>query len=437
MRIIAYLSFDASVKIHYSGRYTSTKTSKTGYGGVNGFIRHIDRGTDKKNGCEVQHSNPDIDSDFTLDNLSYYKDENGNWQETSKSKDMTKAITRRVDYARKYGARISTKGQNDTVILRPLIIQLDDDSIIGHEDTWMWDSIDILENMFGKENIVGFSVHRDETSEHIHAAFVPCYETKENGEIKCTLSQTKFFKTPKQLAAMHKKIRKCLCDKGYDIEQENKPIEEQLAGYTDKKGEWHQQGLTPEQLKSLSQREINLRMEEIDMKMRKNEMDRLEQAMKDMQAAAKAKQAEIEKDRKTLSAQQMALNTDKATVQAQMLALVDEKVAVKQLKQEAEEMLNKAYSVADVCNQILADEKSLNPKFMEFLDREGKRTGKHTREYVEYLYKKFQKERRDSLSGWQLEMLQVRDDRGQKNTTNTDFIPTIIDTGITDYSFSL
>ena len=76
--IMGYLSFDASVKIHMSGKYTSTKTSKSGSGGLYGYIRHIDRGTEKKNGCEVHHSNENIDSDFTLDNESYYKDASGN-----------------------------------------------------------------------------------------------------------------------------------------------------------------------------------------------------------------------------------------------------------------------------------------------------------------------------------------------------------------------
>ena len=182
---------------------------------------------------------------------------------------------------------------------------------------------------------------------------------------------------------MHRKIRKSLLDKGYDIEQENKPIDEQLAGYTDKNGVWHQQGLTPEQLKELTEKEFNLRMGEIEMKFRKDEMDKLEQAMKDMQAAAKARQEELEKDRRILSSQQVALENDKQTVQAQIQALVDEKLTVQQMKQEATEMLEKAYSTADACNQILSDEKQLNTKFMEFLDREGKRTGKQTRAYVE------------------------------------------------------
>lgn len=71
---MGYLSFDASVKIHQSGRYASTKTNKAGSGGILGYLRHIDRGTARKNGCEVQHSNANINPEYTLQNESYYKD---------------------------------------------------------------------------------------------------------------------------------------------------------------------------------------------------------------------------------------------------------------------------------------------------------------------------------------------------------------------------
>ena len=313
---IGYLSFDASVKIHNSGRFTSTKTSKTGYGSTAGYIRHIDRGTDKRNGVEVQHSNPDINPDYTLQNESFFKDENGMWQETKQSRDMVNAIDRRVNFAREHGARISTKGKNDTVIVRPLVLQLDSDSITGHEDTWTWDIIEILEEQFGKDNITGFCVHKDETNPHLHVAFVPCFESEKNGKVKCSLSQTKFFSNPKQLAGLHKKIRKSLLDKGYDIEQDNKPIDEILAGYTDKNGVFHQQGLTPGQLKQLSEKEIKLKIGEIEMNIRKSEMDKLEMAVADVMAKAKAGQQEIEKEREILSVQQTALDNDKATVQA-------------------------------------------------------------------------------------------------------------------------
>ncbi len=45
---------------------------------------------------------------------------------TDKPQDMLDAINRRIDYAREHGARIACKGQNDTVIVRPLVVQLDE-----------------------------------------------------------------------------------------------------------------------------------------------------------------------------------------------------------------------------------------------------------------------------------------------------------------------
>lgn len=415
---IGYLSFDTSVKIHYSGTYTSTKTSTTGHGGIAGYIRHIDRGTDRKNGCEVQHSNEDINSDLTLQNESYYRDSNGEWQKTSYSKDMVDAINRRVEYAKEHGARIATKGKNDTVIVRPLVVQLDSETISEHEN-WAWDIIEILEKEFGADNITGFSIHKDETHPHLHISFIPCYELQKNGEIKCTISQTKFFNSPKQLAGLHRKIRKSLLNKGYDIELENKPIEEHLAGYTDKDGEWHQQGLTPDQLKELSDRQINLRMEMIKMNIKRNELDKLEMAVADMMKSSKAEKEELEKER-------ISVENDRATVQAQSQAVAIREADVQKRETEVTEIL-------EICNQIISDEKNLNAKFLEFLDREGKRTGKRYRESVENLYKRFQNDRRKNVSEWQLELLRLRSERLKHGDTTTDNCPDIID--ITDIGY--
>lgn len=415
---IGYLSFDTSVKIHYSGTYTSTKTSTTGHGGIAGYIRHIDRGTDRKNGCEVQHSNEDINSDLTLQNESYYRDSNGEWQKTSHSKDMVDAINRRVEYAKEHGARIATKGKNDTVIVRPLVVQLDSETISEYEN-WAWDIIEILEKEFGADNITGFSVHKDETHPHLHISFIPCYELQKNGEIKCTISQTKFFNSPKQLAGLHRKIRKSLLDKGYEIELENKPIEEHLAGYTDKDGEWHQQGLTPDQLKELSDRQINLRMEMIKMNIKRNELDKLEMAVADMMKSSKAEKEELEKER-------ISVENDRATVQAQSQAVAIREADVQKRETEVTEIL-------EICNQIISDEKNLNAKFLEFLDREGKRTGKRYRESVENLYKRFQNDRRKNVSEWQLELLRLRSERLKHGDTTTDNCPDIID--ITDIGY--
>ena len=415
---IGYLSFDTSVKIHYSGTYTSTKTSTTGHGDIAGYIRHIDRGTDRKNGCEVQHSNEDINSDLTLQNESYYRDSNGEWQKTSHSKDMVDAINRRVEYAKEHGARIATKGKNDTVIVRPLVVQLDSETISEHEN-WAWDIIEILEKEFGADNITGFSVHKDETHPHLHISFIPCYELQKNGEIKCTISQTKFFNSPKQLAGLHRKIRKSLLNKGYDIELENKPIEEHLAGYYDKNDEWHQQGLTPDQLKELSDRKINLKLEEIKMSIKRDELDKLEMAVADMMKSSKAEKEELEKER-------ISVENDRATVQAQSQAVAIREADVQKRETEVTEIL-------EICNQIISDEKKLNAKFLEFLDREGKRTGKRYRESVENLYKRFQNDRRKNVSEWQLELLRLRSERLKHGDTTTDNCPDIID--ITDIGY--
>ncbi len=416
---IGYLSFDASLKIHYSGKYTSTKTSKTGHGSTAVYIRHLDRATDKMNGCEVQHSNPDIDSDLTLLNESFYKNSNGQWEKTSHSKDMVNAINRRVEYAKEHGARIATKGKNDTVIVRPLVVQLDKETIAEHENTWMWDVMEILEEQFGKENLTGFSVHKDETNPHLHISFIPCYETEKDGEIKCTISQTRFFKNPKQLAGLHKKFRKALLDKGYDIELENKPLEEQIFTYTDKHNCKKILPLTPDQLKELSDRKINLRLEELKMSIRRDELDRLEMAVADMMKSSKAEKEELEKER-------ISVENDRATVQAQSQAVAIKEMEVQKRETEVAEIL-------EICNQIVSDEKNLNAKFLEFLDRESKRTGKRIRENVENLYKKFQNERKKNVSEWQLELLRLRNERLKHGDTTANNYLDIID--ITDIGY--
>ncbi len=416
---IGYLSFDASLKIHYSGKYTSTKTSKTGHGSTAVYIRHLDRATDKMNGCEVQHSNPDIDSDLTLLNESFYKNSNGQWEKTSHSKDMVDAINRRIEYAKEHGARIATKGKNDTVIVRPLVVQLDKETIAEHENTWMWDVMEILEEQFGKENLTGFSVHKDETNPHLHISFIPCYETEKDGEIKCTISQTRFFKNPKQLAGLHKKFRKALLDKGYDIELENKPLEEQIFTYTDKHNCKKILPLTPDQLKELSDRKINLRLEELKMSIRRDELDRLEMAVADMMKSSKAEKEELEKER-------ISVENDRATVQAQSQAVAIKEMEVQKRETEVAEIL-------EICNQIVSDEKNLNAKFLEFLDRESKRTGKRIRENVENLYKKFQNERKKNVSEWQLELLRLRNERLKHGDTTANNYLDIID--ITDIGY--
>ena len=412
MKKIGYLSFDASVKIHESGRYASTKTSKTGYGGIEGYIRHIDRETDRRNGCEVNHTNLDINAELTLENESFFRNELGLWEKTQQSKDMSGAVKRRIQYAKEHGARIAKVGKNDTVIARPIVIQMDTEMIENHRDYWYWDVIEILEGMFGENNIVGFSIHRDETNVHVHVIFVPCMEKKkDNGKVKCAISQTKFFRNPKELAGMHRKMRKALNEKGYDIQQENKPIEQQLAGYYDKNGEWHQQGLTPDQLKELSQRKEQLQKEEEKLRIEQYKVDELARLMKEVQEKAVETHEQLADNMRVFECQQADFEQEKANLQTQMKALVGERNAVKKMRADADGMLQKSYKVADICRSVLQQENMMEDDFLDFLDRESQRRNKPVRQTFENLYKKFDMERRAKLSPYANELDELSENR--------------------------
>lgn len=311
---------------------------------------------------------------------------------------MASSVNRRIEYAKEHGARISSKGQNDTVIARPLLLQLDKDSIQGHEDVWVWDVVAIIEEMFGKENILGFSVHRDETNVHIHVLFVPCHETKKaNGKVKCTLSQTKFFTNPKQLAGMHKRIRKQLIDKGYNIQKENKPIEEMLAGYYDRDGVWHQQGLTPEQLKQITERKNKLDEKEREIMLTKQELEVLSKAMSDVQEKAKETQENLENNMRMFECQQADFENEKATLKTQMQAILEEKKNLDKMRKSTNDMLERVYSVSDICNRIIEEEHTLNKDFLDFLDTIGQKNNIPLRQNIEKLFKKFDKERKERM----------------------------------------
>ena len=412
MKKIGYLSFDASVKIHESGRYASTKTSKTGYGGIEGYIRHIDRETDRRNGCEVNHTNLDINADLTLENESFFRNELGLWEKTQQSKDMSGAVKRRIQYAKEHGARIAKVGKNDTVIARPIVIQMDKELVESHKDYWHWDVIEILEEMFGEDNIVGFSIHRDETNVHVHVIFVPCVEkTKADGKIKCAISQTKFFRNPRELAGMHRKMRKALNEKGYDIQQENKPIEQHLAGYMDKDGVWHQQGLTPDQLKELSQRKEQLQKEEEKLRIEQYKVDELARLMKEVQEKAVETHEQLADNMRVFECQQADFEQEKANLQTQMKALVEERNAVKKMRADADGMLQKSYKVADICRSVLQQENMMEDDFLDFLDRESQRRNKPVRQTFENLYKKFDMERRAKLSPYANELDELSENR--------------------------
>lgn len=88
------------------------------------------------------------------------------------------------------------------------------------------------------------------------------------------------------------------------------------------------------------------------------------------------------------------------------------------MQDDANGMLEKAYSVSDVCQQILAKEHTLNKDFLDFLDRLGQKYNKQYRSTVEKLYRMFDEERRTVTSPWSEELDAIRRERNRQSSVD-------------------
>lgn len=200
------VSFDASIKCKKND--------------LKGLLNHIERGSiDKK----VNHKNPNINSEETEKNINFYFDKNqNNFSECTDLSQIETALNDRLKEVKK-------PLRKDAVIVRPLILQLDPEYYRDYEDEDN-ESIDTMIewacNTFGKENIIGGSLHLDEASPHLHLLFTP---VTDDGR----LSQKDWFTSPKSLADMHNSLREHMADNGYDIEMKRKKTSKQVKRLTE------------------------------------------------------------------------------------------------------------------------------------------------------------------------------------------------------------
>lgn len=200
------LSFDASLKIKM--------------GSVGGYLNHVARDVDLANGIEHPHSNPNINPGMTKENDTlYYDADAGEMKPCTDSNQIKRALEQRL-------SSVKAPLRKDAVVLRPLIVQLDPEYYKGLEnEDGLYDSVndmmDWVAEQFGKENIIGASLHLDEGNPHVHVLFCPVTED-------CRLSQKDWFDKPSSLRNMHTDFRNYMIDKGYDIDLERKPVRKRL-----------------------------------------------------------------------------------------------------------------------------------------------------------------------------------------------------------------
>ena len=195
------ISFDASEKL--------------GGKDIGWWLMHTARDVDMRNGREHRHSNPNIDRRKTLDNQTFiYDSEAGEYIPCENVENAHSALLRRLETVKK-------PLRKDTVVARPLIIQLDPLWYEDNEDDYeaiaqsYEDMLEWAEGQFGSENLVCVSVHEDEASPHMHLLFTP---VTEDGR----LSQKDWFPNPEALRKMHRDLREFMAEKGYDIEMDNR-----------------------------------------------------------------------------------------------------------------------------------------------------------------------------------------------------------------------
>ena len=236
------LSFDASLKIKKNN--------------VKGLLNHMFRDiTD----TFINHSNETIDADLTCNNQSlYYNQEKQCFEKCTDISQIENSLKQRLSTVKK-------PLRKDAVICRGIILQLDpqwyEDNGYDPENTTNADMVQWACETFGEQNIIGLSIHEDETNPHIHILFAP---VTEDGR----LSQKDWFKNPASLRQMHEDFKKHMKQKGYDISFDKQPKRKHMSVDEYKT------------FKEAEDKVSELREWEKDLKLRNNKLTREETALK-------------------------------------------------------------------------------------------------------------------------------------------------------------
>lgn len=95
--------------------------------------------------------------------------------------------------------------RKDAVTLCGWVITAPQDLPPSDERDFFQGCFDFVKNLYGEDNIISATVHKDETTPHIHISFMPIVEDKKNGGQKLC---AKNLETPKSLSRFHTNLEK-------------------------------------------------------------------------------------------------------------------------------------------------------------------------------------------------------------------------------------
>ena len=292
------VSFDASIKIK--------KTE------IKGILNHIERGAiDKK----MNHKNPNINNQETEKNMNFYFDKNeDDFLECTDIAQIENALMERLKEVKK-------PLRKDAVIVRPLILQLDpkfyndcdeDKDSIATMIEWACET-------FGKENIVGGSLHLDEAAPHLHLLFTP---VTSDGR----LSQKDWFKSPTELAQMHNSLRTYMSNAGYDIEMKRKKTKKQVKRLTETEYRDY---------KELEEEALNIKYNNNILKGKSKRLSKLQASLNDREKDLDDRESDLNAREDSLIQQQLTIQA----IQAEALKKRSEALkAISECKALADEL---------------------------------------------------------------------------------------------------
>lgn len=186
---------------------------KCGRNDVAGLLHHAARDVDKANGCEVRHSNKDIDPARTHLNETLVSDGKGGWVPCTDTRQILNALDARLSH-------VKTPLRKDAVVLRPFELQLDPEWYKAHTDPDERKAAeqhmrDWAADTFGADNLVYWTLHLDEANPHLEAGFCP---VTDDGR----LAQKDWFPSPSDLRKKHTEFRQYMTDAGYDIDMKRR-----------------------------------------------------------------------------------------------------------------------------------------------------------------------------------------------------------------------
>src|SRR5699024_1965765 len=139
-------------------------------GSIGSLTRHYERY--KKDGEYIRFGNQDIDTERTR--LNY------NLAEEKNQLEFIKKRTSEVRCLNRKDVNVMTSW----VVTLPEKIKTDEEQKLFFKETYKF-----LENKYGKENIVSSYVHLDETTPHMHFAFIPVVRDKKRGDLKVSAKE--------------------------------------------------------------------------------------------------------------------------------------------------------------------------------------------------------------------------------------------------------